>query len=489
MSSDWSYDVGLTYGYNRSDGDITDVIVENFQKALNGFGGDNCSGDVPGANGCLFFNPFSTSFTTSPNSQEIQDYISDVFSEKSTSKITVLDAVISGTLIELGAGPVELAIGAQYRDEFWGRDGTDLVNADAFAFLIGSPDFGAARAVKAMFAETLIPISNEINLSAAIRYENYGGKIGETLDPKVTVLYRPSENITLRGSYSTSFRAPSVYQIFGVNTSLNQVSDPLTGSTAFIAVRDFPAAPEGRDIKEERSSAWNVGVSWRTDSNFSLDLDFWNYVFSDAIIEENHQAVVNADPSGDRVVRGPGGTILKVLVDFTNASSIKTAGMDINARYAFDMPHGVVTPFFEATHVFNYKLAKFEGDDPIEGAGARNFANFGSPTPVWRINAGVSYVSDAHSARFYVRHISSLDDDQISRGVQNGRIDSMTTVDAQYSLALENIWETLKAASLQIGVINAFDTPPPYVSTNGGFESRTHDPRGRQAYIRLEASF
>ncbi|MBL4838308.1 MAG: TonB-dependent receptor [Kordiimonadaceae bacterium] len=487
--NDWTYHVGLTHGSSSSDFEITDTIVANFQQALNGFGGDNCSGDVPGANGCLFFNPFSTSYTTSPNSQEVQDYISGAFFEKTTSKLTVVDAVVSGSLIELGAGPIEVAIGAQYRDEFWSRDGNDLVNADAFAFLIGSPDFDGERSVKALFAETLIPISSKINLSAAVRYEDYGGKIGETLDPKITLLYRPPGNITVRGSYSTSFRAPSVYQISGVNTSLNQVSDPLTGSTAFIAVRDLSASVEGRDIKEERGNAWNLGVSRRTDSGFSLDFDLWSYKFSDVIIEENHQAVVNADPTGDRVIRSPGGTILTVLVDFTNASSVKTSGMDINARYAFDTPIGVVTPFFEATHAFNYSLVRLVGDDPIEGVGARNFANFGSPTPAWRINAGLSYVSDAHSARFYVRHISSLDDDQIVRGVQNGLIDSMTTLDVQYSLALENIWHTFSAASLQIGVINAFDTPPPYVSTNGGFESRTHDPRGRQVYIRLEAGF
>jgi hypothetical protein len=37
---------------------------------------------------------------------------------------------------------------------------------------------------------------------------------------------------------------------------------------------------------------------------------------------------------------------------------------------------------------------------------------------------------------------------------------------------------------LSIGGINVTDEDPPYVSTNGGFDSKVHDPRGALYYIK-----
>jgi len=489
LNETWSYDLAVTHGNNSYDLFTRDTITANFQKALFGFGGDSCTGTDPGENGCLFFNPFSTSFSVLPNSQEVLDYVIGEQAIMGTSKTTVFDAVVSGAIGSTPAGDIGVAFGIQYRDESWGRDYDSLSNQDAFAFVIGNGDFDDDRTAKAAFLETLVPITETLELSTAVRYEDYGGNIGDTIDPKIALLYHPNDNLALRGSYSTSFRAPSVFQVSGGATSLNQVSDPLSGSTAFAATRNINPVSGERNIKPEQGRAWNFGMSWQTDGGFNVDLDYWNYKFSDVIIQENFQAIVNADPNGDRVIRSPAGTILMVLVDFINASSVKTEGFDLNLSYAADTSVGVITPFFEATHVLTYDLIQGAGDAVIDGVGGRNFANFGSPTPKWRLNAGMSFTNDTHDARFYVRHISGLDDDQIVGGVANGSIDSFTTVDVQYTLNLGGIWDSAEGSSIQVGLINAFDKAPPYVATNGGFESRTHDPRGRQAYIKLVATF
>ncbi len=485
----WGYDVAVTHGKNTYQVATRDTITANFQNALLGLGGNGCSGTTPGENGCLFYNPFATSFSVLPNSQEVLDYVIGEQVIDGTSKSTVFDAVVSGALGSTAAGDIGVAFGIQYRDENWGRDYDSLSNQDAFAFIIGNGDFEEDRTAKAAFLETLVPITQELELSLAARYEDYGGSIGDTFDPKIALLYRPNESLALRGSYSTSFRAPSVFQVSGGATSLNQVSDPLSGSTAFAATRNIDPGSAGRNIKPEQGKAWNFGFSWQTEQGFNLDMDYWNYKFSDVIIQENFQAIVNADPSGDRVIRSSAGTILMVLVDFVNASSVKTEGFDLSTSYNIDTDAGVITPFFEATYIMNYDLRQAAGDTVIDGAGGRNFSNFGSPTPKWRLNGGMSFTNDMHDARFYVRHISGLDDDQVIGGVENGDISSMTTVDVQYTLNLGGIWDDAEGSSIQLGLINAFDKAPPYVSTNGGFESRTHDPRGRQAYIKLVATF
>ncbi|GHF14169.1 TonB-dependent receptor [Kordiimonas sediminis] len=489
VSENWSYDVAVTHAYNGYDLETRDVITQNFQNALFGYGGDNCNASlgVPGANGCEFFNPFATSYTTAPNSQSILDHVIGTQVINGTSKTTVVDAILSGTIGSTSSGDIGLAVGIQVRDELWGREYDDISNADGFAFIIGNDDFEDNRTAKAIFAETLIPVTEKFDLSLALRHEKYGGDIGSTTDPKISGLFRANDRTAIRLSYSTSFRAPSVFQVSGTSTSLNQVTDPLDGSTAFAAVRSFLPADGTREIKPEQGKAWNAGISWEPADGLQIDLDYWHYKFTDVIIGENYQAVVNADPMNtDRVIRafGDTGSIVMVMVDFVNASSVKTEGFDISAKYSINTDMGVFQPFFEATHVLNYDI-----DDPqagkIDGAGSRNFSNFGSPTPKWRMNGGLAFAGETTDARVYVRRISGMDDDQ-NPGT---RIGSMTTVDARFSMNFGGFSESLDGTSLSLGVINAFDKKPPQVFTNGGFESKTHDPRGRMVYAKITTRF
>lgn len=477
-SVNWRYDAGFTYAKNDHDFATEDTVTERFRNALNGFGGAGCdpATGTRGQGPCQFFNPFATSFNVLPNDPALLDFIVDTQFIESSSELLVLDGVLSGRVGETVAGDIGLAVGFQYRKEDFSRDFDDaLSNRDAFAFIIGSSDFEQDRDVVALFAETSIPLSENLELGAALRYEDYGGSVGDTLDPKVSLLYRPTDAVSLRASASSSFRAPSQFQVGGQATSLNQVTDPL-GGTAFAAVRNLDPGEGGRDIKPEQSEAINIGASF-SPGNFSLDIDYWNFEFTDAIISESFQAIVNADPTGPRVIRSPGGTILFVFNDFVNASSIETDGLDIAAKYDFDIGAGTLSPFLDYTQVFNYDIIDPQAG-AVEGAGNRNFTNFGSPTPETRYTAGLTWASDGLNARLAYRYIDSFTDDQ-----NDLEIDSHGTVDAQINL---NITEQYSAT---FGVTNLGDKRPPQVFTNGGFESRTHDPRGRLAYIQLSAEF
>ncbi|MFT6724394.1 MAG: iron complex outermembrane receptor protein [Arenicella sp.] len=476
-SNNWQYDAGLSYSKNEHITSTEDTVTERFSNALNGFGGAGCdpATGTRGQGPCQFFNPFSTSFNVLPNDPALLDFVIDTQTIDSGSELIVLDAVLSGAIGSTAAGPIGLAVGAQYRKEDFSRNFDDISNNDGFAFIIGSADFEADRDIVAVFAETSIPLTPQLDLGAAIRYEDYGGNIGDTIDPKVSLLYRPNDSISVRTSLSSSFRAPSQFQTNGQGTSLNQVSDPL-GGTAFAAVRNLAPGAGGRDIQPEQSDAFNFGVSFNP-GNFSLDVDYWSFDFTDAIIQENFQAIVNADPNGPRVVRSPAGTILFVFTDYVNASSIETDGLDIAAKYDIETDAGIFTPFLDYTQVFNYDI-----DDPqagqVEGAGNRNFTNFGSPSPETRYTSGVKYAGTRFTGRIAYRYIDSYTDDQ-----NDVEVDSFSSIDAQVNFNLADNY------SATIGVTNLSDEQPPQVFTNGGFDSRTHDPRGRLLYVQLSAEW
>lgn len=478
-SDNWQYDTALSYSKNDHTLSTEDTVTERFSNALNGLGGAGCDPltGVRGEGSCQFFNPFSTSFNVLPNDPALLDFIVDTQVIESESELIVLDGVLSGRVGSTAAGDIGLAVGLQYRREDFSRDLDDAIsNQDGFAFIIGGSDFEADRDIFALFAETSVPLTSNLELGAALRYEDYGDNIGDTIDPKVSILYRPTNTVSVRASLSSSFRAPSQFQTNGQATSLNQVTDPL-GGTAFAAVRNLDPGTGGRDLQPEESDAFNFGVSFNP-GNFSLDLDYWSFDFTDAIISENFQAIVNADPNGPRVIRSAAGTILFVFTDFVNASSIETDGIDIKANYNIETGAGIFSPFLDYTQVFNYDI-----DDPqagqIEGAGNRNFANFGSPTPETRYTAGVNYTGSSFTARVAYRYIDSYEDDQNP----GETVDSFGSVDAQVNF---NFSENYAAT---IGVTNLNDEQPPQVFTNGGFDSRTHDPRGRLLYVQLSAEW
>jgi outer membrane receptor protein involved in Fe transport len=65
------------------------------------------------------------------------------------------------------------------------------------------------------------------------------------------------------------------------------------------------------------------------------------------------------------------------------------------------------------------------------------------------------------------------------------RVDSFTTVDAQYNFRFRGDFAPL----LSFGAINLFDEDPPHLATNGGYDSKVHDPRGRLLYARATFEF
>jgi iron complex outermembrane receptor protein len=102
----YNWETGFAYSNSKLDYvNNPDTLIEPLKNALLGYGGDNCDIDagVPGANGCLFFNPFSNGTETSAsngvtnpnynpalaNSQEVSDYVSGVIKSKKATELFV----------------------------------------------------------------------------------------------------------------------------------------------------------------------------------------------------------------------------------------------------------------------------------------------------------------------------------------------------------------------------------------------------------------
>jgi outer membrane receptor protein involved in Fe transport len=463
---------------------VRDTLAQQFQNALRGFGGVNCDPvtGTPGEGGCEYFNPFSSNFIT-PNSQSVIDSFTARQEIDSNANLEVFEAFVSMDVFDMEGGTAGLAFGAQYRYQDLTQDYDDLSNQDRFAFVIGNADIYGEQEVVALFGELAMPVSDTFDVQLALRYEDYGGTTGDTVDPKIAASWRASEDFSLRASWSTSFRAPSIFQRDGGATSLNQMVDPLTMAAAFAAAR----ASGNEELVPEESTAYNIGFSFEPIDDLSLEVDYWSFDFENLIIQESFQAILNANPRDtQRVIRAGdplNGPLLQVNTTYVNASSLETSGFDVVTSYKIDSEVGVFTPSLSATIITAYDLADPQAGN-IDGSGSRNFNNIGTSSPEFRANLGLNWASGDHSANLFVRYIDGYDDDQ-----NDLPIDSHTTIDAQYNIDLGAVFDTENVYVLTVGGINLSDENPPQVFTNSGFDSKVHDPRGRQMYVRLAVGF
>ena len=488
----WTWQFGAQFSENDFFVAAPDVLVDRFNAAMQGLGGPDCDGGTPGVAPCLYFNPFGSAIigTGTPNPPELIDHLLGFMQIDARSELLTIDGIVSRELGELRGGPAAIVVGAQHRDEEIAYDYDPNANADNFIFLVGNPDFSNDRNVNAVFAELGLPLTETVNLQIAVRYEDYGDI--DSTDPKITALWQPSDRLALRGSVGTSFRAPSLFQEFGTQTTLAELVDPNVGTPQFYPVRSQPD-PSGEPLQPEEADVLNLGVTWSITDALELNVDWWSFDYTDVIIEQNPQAILNAARMGDpqaasQVDRDAFGFLQRVNVFFDNASSLETDGFDV--RLTYDVPSRGASTYrvgFEGTYVTSYDI-----DDPqagrIDGAGRRNFANFATSVPELRANAFFNWRMNGHLVDLYVRHIDSYTDDQVALGQGPEafrRIGSHTTTDLRYGYTFMDG----AGPTISVGAINLFDRDPPHVRTNGGYDSKVHDPRGRVVYARASFRF
>ena len=442
INADWDFELGLTISQNDYFLTTKDTLIDRFGLAIRGYGGLACDPrtGIPGSGDCEYFNPFGSALTGTGtrNSAAMFDYLLGDITLDATNELKTLDGFVTGRFGELAGGAAGIAVGAQLRDEQLRYDYDDDSNRNNYLFVVGNPDFSDGRDIAAVFVELSLPLSESLELQVAGRYEDYGGGVDST-DPKLSFLWRPNTVLSLRGSLGTAFRAPSVYQAFGVQTSLQELIDPNVGVPQFFPVRSQPDSSD-QALRPAEADVANLGLSWSITDRVELGIDYWLFDYGQVIIQQNAQVLLNAAAGGDpeaqrQVLRDPAtGLLLRVNTHYANASSLETDGFDMSLVYETDMVDGsALAVGADATLIASYDLIDPQAGR-IDGLGRRNFANFATSTPELRANAFVSWQRDNHGANIFLRYVDGYEDDQVAagKGPESFRpIDSFVTLDAQ----------------------------------------------------------
>ena len=326
FDSGFDWDFHITRSAEDSYGRQPDTGTSALAAAINGTGGP--TGDQT----FDLFNP-------SANSQELRDWLRSDQETWNKVVLSVVDFVVSGEI-----GNVSVAGGLQSRTEKYDlkRSANSTVEFDAagnltkpadMIFLGGGTESSASRTTNAVFLEASADLTENLELKGAVRYEDLEND--SNVDPKLSLRYQASDEVILRASVSTSYREPSLSQLY----------------TSTVGLQDGNS-----NLKSEEADNMNLGIIWRPSDNFEAKLDYWMVDYTNVITIESAQGIVARTPNDPKVKRTIDGTLTGVTTSYFNAASVETNGFDVEMSYGMDTQIGEMLFGLNATHMLQYEI-------------------------------------------------------------------------------------------------------------------------------------
>lgn len=467
---------------------------------------------APGIVGLLnsgILNPFSLT-----QSQAAIDGLKALSAEGTTLyggkyKVKQFDASVSGSLFDLPGGAVQVALGADYRKETYSFNGSAAaaINQPEI-FNVAFDNVNAltpkSRTVKSVYGELLVPVIEALELTAAVRLDDYSG-FGTTVNPKFSAKFRPFDWVMLRGSYNTGFRVPAFNQIFnGVTQTTNPgntLTDPSTCPAGGI-VNVTPGCAQinpdslfggNLNLGPETSEQYSVGIVFQPIPRFTASFDYWSIAVDDTIGSLTIPQLLNNQADfADRITR-TGGVISLLDLRADNIGSRRTKGLEVSLRGGFDALGGEINFGLDGTRLLQ-KKEKFLPSAPY-GASLINFFTLAGDLGLkWKHTAFVGYSEDNFGISL----------SQVFRnGYKNFALPASATrpnynprVKDYLIYNLSTYVKITEKYKLTFGVKNLFDKDPPFAITydsntgaGSSWEPRVADPRGRSFTVQVEASF
>ena len=486
----WDYAVGVSRNKNKVDEKLISgyangpLIYEGvLTGVINPFGAQSAAGqallDKAGATGLIMFANGTTTNVDARASRELGDWF--------------------------GAGRgAAIAIGAEFRKEKF----VQQANPDYATIVVDSTGIdpatysAGARKVYAGYTELNVPLLQSLDITAAVRYDKYND-FGNTTNPKIGFRFQPNKQVLLRGSYSTGFRAPSLYELNAAQTYTNSgnVADPLlcpggkgTGPNSLCNNQFMVLNGGNLKLEPEKSKNATLGLLIQPMPDLSFGLDFWwlrlknqiGVVGDDSLFDSANYALFSQyfhrNGSNQLSSNGnqcPGANCGYVDVRQQNLGGTNTNGVDITANYRLPTAAGTFNFGLNSTYVTKYEYQDF-GNGPWN----QSVGVYSGSAPVfrWQTTLTSTWSKDAFSAGATVYFKSGYTDSDPTNQVAH-----YATMDVYGS------WKPMKGATLTLGVRNLTDRDPPLSYQTqvfqAGYDPRFTSPIGRAYYVRASYDF
>ena len=407
-----------------------------------------------------------------------------------------------------------IAFGAEARQEKF----LDHANVPVATKLVAStglsPDFYQAgdRKIYAGFLETNIPVMKSLDFTLAARYDHYSD-FGSTTNPKASFRFEPSKAFLLRGSYSTGFRAPTLFDInaaesYGTPGTVNDpghstvdangVCHPDTGYASVTVCKIQPEVLNGgnKNLKPEKSKNATLGIVLEPAKDLTFGIDGWRVSYTNQINSLAISSLTDPDlygqftsyyhrnPEGLLSTDGsqcPGADCGYIDTRTQNLGGVIANGLDFSSTYKANLGSAGSLDFtYSSSWIHKYGVQNFKGDAYhnnvgvyFDGAPVFRWQHYGQV--LWTLKP-ITVGLDAHYKSGYV------DSDP------SNKVKAYSTMDAFVGWS-----QGAKGFSATFGVRNLFDRDPVYSNQTDVFQAnydpRFTDPTGRTFYGRLGYSF
>lgn len=415
------------------------------------------------------------------------------------TRLEVINAQMDGSLFELPGGNVRVAVGGEHRTEY---TYTDLLIGQA-ATANHVTDEGS-RNVDAVFAELFIPLVGAANaspglerlaISVAGRYEHYSD-FGSTTNPKVGLTYSPWQGLTLKGTYGTSFRAPTFTEVSTVGGGAGLYFDTLPGPSG--NQQGIGIAGGNPDLQPEQATTWSFGLEVAPPGAPGLvaSLNYFRIDYTDQIqalrgtpgllTNPLYSDFVQFNPTAaevtDLINSGLpiNGAINPALVTFIadgrrqNLGTSLLRGLDFTAAYNWNWSGVELDAGIQGTYILDYMFEAVPGSGLVDVLDTIGFIQ------KFRTQADLGAKIGGLKTRLTWNHLSGYTNttSTVAREVSN-----YDTFDLLVG------YDFTDRINLSFDVRNLFDEDPPFVDTTNGYDPQASNPVPRLFAVTANVKF
>lgn len=419
---------------------------------------------------------------------------------------------LDGPLIDLPAGALRFALGAEARQEGFEQRGYYLASAY-------NVDETMDRDIGAIYGELFIPIfgngheaplMRSLSVSISGRYDDYSD-FGSTSNPKIGVNWEPAEGVGVRGSYGTSFRAPGLRQLGATIGSYYTAAAGAAALNANLAgVQTVYLSGGNPGLRPEEATTYSFGVDltptslpgFRTSLTY-YSVDYTNVIasptmaqtFADTTLRNSlvyYDAAYAAgrDANIDRLLGislmsggspTAGAPIYVVDLRVQNVSSLKTDGLDLDVSYRWTTNFGSMFASLVGNYVLDYET------QASPQAAAADGLKLGLSR--WTARASLGLQAGALSAGAFVNYRDGITNNYglSSGGTAAYDADAYVTVDLRLGWTLPDGGWT-QGTTLALQVNDLFDAQPPFFPAGQGIGG-AYNVIGRYVALNLRKTF
>ena len=486
----WDSEFAVTYNQNKLSDNIANVVLADVSTA-------SLDSGILGNGG---YNPFNPA-----NPASVVDPMLTTFHHVSTSKLETMDWKMSNPELFLWQGrPVGFAWGATANHESI----DDVADPRAAAGNIvnwGATSSAASRSVYSAYGEFDVQLLKNLEMQLAARADHYSD-FGNSYNPKLALAWHATDMILLRGSATTSFKAPTLPELGSITTAYAEVADwarcvPLGYVGAECAYGPKQYLKGNPNLKAEKADNYSLGMVLQPLKALTFSLDWYGiqqrntiqaldpqYVLDNEDIIPGYAALVGRDPRNPALeAKHPGlnkGRINSITTPYANVGQTNTQGLDLDVKYDVNLGSAGKLHFRE---VNNYTLEFKQSIAPGQSPTSRLD---GTLHPVWGNNFRTGYEYGIHELDLTARTAAStlnIDDPTHVQdsAVTNARIGSYTVWDLNYTL------KASQKLSINMGINNVFDKGIVFGSSTylNTYVQALNDAVGRYIYVNARYSF